>query len=78
MSKRYAMIKDGIVENICMWDGVAYSEENPTAWSPPAEYTMIDAEGVFCNIGWSWDGEKFQDPTGGYIIDESTAEISEE
>lgn len=58
MVERWAMVLNGIVENICLWDG------NATTWQPPEIYTMVVApDGV--GIGWSWDGTNFSPPTDG-------------
>ena len=68
--KRYAMIKDRIVENICLWDGNVRSDENPSAWEPPQDYELVDVEDIFCSIGWLWDGNVFVNPNPPSEIDE--------
>lgn len=60
--ERWAICYNNVVENICLWDGVEYSEENPTAWRPPAGAQMINIENIFCNIGWVWNGSEFTAP----------------
>jgi hypothetical protein len=62
MIERYAMIRNGIVENICVWDGVIYSPETGVGWTPPEGYEIICVEDIFCDIGWTWDGQNFINP----------------
>jgi len=54
--KRIAMIKDGVVENICIWDGIS-------VWNPGDNYLLIDVTQIPCEIGWisNQDGT-FSDP----------------
>lgn len=52
---RYALIKDGIVENVCEWDG------NTATWSPPAGVTAVLASDA-CGPGWTYDGSSFSPP----------------
>jgi len=55
MVQVWAMVIDGTVRNICLWDG------NPETWTPPAGATMVlAAEG--CTIGSTWDGTHFTPP----------------
>ena len=42
---RYAMIKDGIVQNVCLWDG------DTNTWTPPDGYLVIPAPD---HIGTGW------------------------
>jgi len=42
---RYAMIKDGIVQNISLWDG------DTTKWTPPDDMIVIPAPD---HVGVSW------------------------
>lgn len=62
MVERYAVCFNNVCENVCMWDGIVWSPENPTAWQPPAGALMVKIESIFCDIGWIWDGEKFNAP----------------
>lgn len=55
--KRIAMVKDGIVENIAVWDGRA-------EWNPSG-YELIDVTGLSVDIGWNYDGENFNAPVEG-------------
>ena len=51
------MILNGIVDNICLWDG-----DNNT-WQPPENYLMVAIpEGSQASIGWGWDGTDFVPP----------------
>lgn len=34
-AKRYAMVKDNVVYNVCLWDG------NTTTWQPPNDGTIM-------------------------------------
>ena len=52
---RYAMIKDGIVQNICIWDG------DTTKWQPPEEMTVIPAPD-YVGVGWGYDGATWAEP----------------
>lgn len=44
---RYAIVDDAskVVLNIIIWDGV-------TPYTPPAGTTLVDIEGIPCDIGW--------------------------
>lgn len=52
----YAVIRDGVVENIVVLDDV-------NAWTPP-QGTMIVLvpEGVFVDLGFTYDGQNFVPP----------------
>lgn len=52
---RYAMIKDGIVQNICLWDG------DTTKWTPPEGMIVIPAPDNV-GIGWTYDGANWAAP----------------
>lgn len=47
--ERWAMIKEGTVINVCLWDGLL------TTWQPPEGIEMQPA-GDQVAIGWTWDG----------------------
>lgn len=51
---RYALVVNGVVENVVEWDGVGdlFSESIPVEVSP----------GVSVGIGWSYDGASFVAP----------------
>jgi hypothetical protein len=45
----YAMVENGVVVNIIVWDGV-------TPYNPGPQYTLVIVpDGVFCAIGYLWD-----------------------
>lgn len=53
MVSRYAIVKDGVVVNLCLWDG----DENK--WTPPEGAVAVKVPaGV--DVGWLYDGEKFK------------------
>lgn len=45
--KRIAMIKNNIVENIAIWDGVSL-------WSPPG-VLLVDVTNIICDVGYVYD-----------------------
>ena len=47
--QRWAMIENGTVINVCLWDGLL------TTWKPPAGVEMQPAPD-HVSIGWTWDG----------------------
>ena len=52
---RIAMIKDGIVLNIAIWDGVSN-------WDPGG-YLLVDiTDQNEVDIGWNYDGTNFINP----------------
>lgn len=55
MVERWAMIKDGTVVNVCLWDG------DTSTWSPPPGIVMQPAPDDV-GIGWQWDGENWTPP----------------
>lgn len=51
--KTIAMIRNGIVSNIAVWDG-------ESAWNPGDEYTLVDiTDRPEVHIGHSYDGQDF-------------------
>ena len=58
---RYAMIRDGVVENVSLWDG------DLNKWTPPEGIDCIPAPDEI-GIGWSWDGQNWIEP----VIPEQT------
>lgn len=54
ITKRYAMIKNGIVENIVLWDG-------ETTWNP-GNYQLVDVSGISCSIGMTYNDGIFSEP----------------
>jgi len=53
---RYAMIRDGIVENISLWDG------DIKKWQPPEDMIIIPAPD-YVGINWNYDGNNWIKPT---------------
>ncbi|WP_312387869.1 tail fiber assembly protein, partial [Atlantibacter hermannii] len=53
MENSYAVVKDGIVINIVVWDG-------ETKWQPDEGYAVKTDGSV--GIGWLYDGETFTPP----------------
>jgi hypothetical protein len=52
--KRIAIIKNGTVENVAMWDG-------KSAWKPAG--TLVDVtDKPHVAIGWTYDGSDFAAP----------------
>jgi hypothetical protein len=53
----YALIENGIVVNVIVWDG------DTSTWAPPAEFSAlaIPAESI-ATIGWLCDGTNFTAP----------------
>lgn len=49
------MVKDGVVENVCNWDGLV------STWQPPEGVEMVLAQDQ-TGVGWRWDGEQFLPP----------------
>jgi hypothetical protein len=52
--KHYAIIENGVVTNVAVWDG-------KTEWTPKEGKAVEIAEGVSAGIGWDYDGKKFVD-----------------
>jgi len=56
--KTWAIVRNGIIENVCLWDGVSQ-------WQPPEGCESICIEGLDAKIGDAWDGVAFASPTVG-------------
>lgn len=53
--KRIAMIQNGIVQNIAVWDGISN-------WKPEG-YDLVDVTDLSqVDIGWAYDGKSFSQP----------------
>lgn len=50
---RYAIVKNNVVINVCMWDG------DPTKWQPPADVIMIPNEWVGPGDWWEESEQRF-------------------
>ncbi|MDK4549763.1 tail fiber assembly protein [Enterobacter roggenkampii] len=54
MIKRYALIKDGVVENLVSWDGRG---------DLFSEFLTVELnDDSVASVGWSYDGKKFMPP----------------
>lgn len=52
----YAIIENGIVVNVIVWDGTS-------EWSPPKGSSVEDITTLpNVGIGWTWDGRSFAEP----------------
>ncbi|HDC4268157.1 tail fiber assembly protein [Enterobacter kobei] len=51
--QNYALIKNGVVQNVVIWD------EHGDIFD---DYTVVNLEGLLAGIGWAYDGEKFTAP----------------
>ncbi|HDT0752070.1 TPA: tail fiber assembly protein [Enterobacter kobei] len=49
----FALIKDGVVENVVVWDGQGDIFD---------EYETVNIDGLSVGIGWAYDGKKFKAP----------------
>ncbi|EHK66008.1 hypothetical protein [Achromobacter arsenitoxydans] len=65
---KYALVKDGVVANVVVWDG------NEATWQAPAGHIAVIAD-EFVSIGWGFDGQKFSAP-GPEISPPSDEEIT--
>lgn len=71
---QYALVQDGKVVNVVLWDGTPYTPAVPpdengeggspaTGWAPPDGTTAISLpENSEAGIGWSYDGSQFIAP----------------
>lgn len=52
MSHRYAIVKGGVVEGVCLWDG-------ESEWEAPSGSQLIPADGTNAAPGDDYDGANF-------------------
>lgn len=53
---RCAVVRDGVIENVVLWDGA-------TPWAPPKGAELYPVEdGVVVSVGWKWDGGPVRPP----------------
>lgn len=52
---RYAMIKDNVVQNVCLWDG------DTSTWSPPDDMLVIPAPD-YVGVGWGYEDGNWISP----------------
>lgn len=71
--KTFAMIQNGLVINIAVWDGISL-------WNPGAQYTLQDITNLKPQpgIGWSYDGNNFSAPAAPAIADDPIADLQAE
>ena len=55
MVSRWAIIRDGVVENVCLWDG------DTSKWKPEAGRDAVPAPD-HVGIGWAYDGQDWAEP----------------
>lgn len=56
MNRRVAMIKDGVVWNIAVWDGTSN-------WNPGSVFKLVDVtDQPRCDIGWVDSGGELSPP----------------
>ena len=53
--QRWAHIKNGVCENVSIWDG------DTSRWSPPADVEMVAAPDHI-GVGWLYDGDEWAAP----------------
>lgn len=51
---RYAVIKDGIVNNIVIWDG-------KSEWNPGPDHQVVCVEGILCSAGYTYECGEFKE-----------------
>lgn len=68
MEKNFAIVKNGIVENIVVWDGIK-------PYTPDGQLIEI-VEGSFVNIGFLYQDGQFIDPNPP-VIEETPSETPE-
>ena len=66
--KRHAIIKNGVVVNVCLWDG------DEKTWKPDPGTTAVLAEDGG-EIGQLWDGERFSDPPDPQPVEQPKSEV---
>lgn len=52
---KYAIVKDGIVVNICKWDGLSQ-------WNPPVDSVVVNVDNTVAGPGFTYNGETFEPP----------------
>lgn len=57
MSNQYALVENGVVVNVILWDG------NTATWAAPeGQQAVAIPDGEHVAIGWTWDGKTFEAP----------------
>ena len=58
MDGRYAVVRDGVVENVVVWNG------DEAEWQPPeGTQAVLIPEGVNVAAGYTYDGRNFNGKT---------------
>ena len=55
MIQNYAIIRDGVVVNVCVWDGV-------TTWQPPQGCIVVPINSSRAGIDWTYAEDTFTAP----------------
>lgn len=55
----YAIIKDNVVINTILWNGTL---EDLITWGAGTFDTAVNIDGIYCGIGFTYDGANFTDP----------------
>ncbi|WP_175709329.1 hypothetical protein [Burkholderia ambifaria] len=56
-TSRYAIVRNGIVQNICIWDG------DTDSWRPPDGSEAIKLnDAQYVDVGAAYDGQNFVNP----------------
>ncbi|MDE7915319.1 hypothetical protein [Enterobacter kobei] len=55
----YALIKDNVVINTIAWNGTL---EDLITWGAGSFHTAVNIDGIYCGIGFTYDGTNFTDP----------------
>ena len=63
MSNRYALVENGVVVNVIVWDGAQFNAETGEGWAPPeGQQAVVIPDDSPAAIGWSCDGSTFTPP----------------
>ncbi|HFK5633543.1 TPA: hypothetical protein ACG0AN_001327 [Enterobacter kobei] len=55
----FAIIKESVVVNTILWNGTL---EELIEWGNGSFDTAVNIDGIYCGIGFTYDGTKFTDP----------------
>lgn len=71
MVERWAMLRNGRVENVCLWDG------SLSTWQPPDGIKMIRAPDHI-GIDWKYENQEWWQPDPVLVNDEQVVDVSAE